>query len=587
MRKTIFIVLFVNVAWLIPAKKTHAQSDTFPLKEWVRQLSTDSDTAIYAVYNITFSLRRLDMASQFGLADEMYRLGRTKNPYFRSRYHLLRALMLYYLRQQRPQLSQSLKDAFLTSYETNNEIFIATISWNCGQIMYDLDEFEQAVVYCLNGTEIFDKNKVTVNMRKYGLLGEILYYARDYKKSIHYTAQSNADLRGAAADERLELMNNYNTSALCWQKMGMYDSAFAYYKRAWQIADEQNSEIWRSIISGNIGQIYYLQKQYAQAKPLLLYDAETGARYREFANSGNSMQWAARVSLMQGKIDSAMLEAQAARQLLFRAPEVVTQRKLQSSIYLQNLYNTLADVHRASGNTDSFYYFSKLYINLHDSIESTIAKSEMGLAKMKLDNLESIFKLQGLQKQKEAERLKRNFAIAFIFLVAIIALLYLNRQRAQSRLKEQLARQQKQIAEDEIRAAREQLQLFTRNLVDKSNLVEKLEGQLAHKALSIQQQQLADELSKQTILTEADWEKFKTLYEKIHPGFFQHLKEKVSDITVAEQRMAALTRLHLTSKQMASILGISVDSVHKTRQRLRQRLQLAADVRIENFLAEL
>ena len=56
-------------------------------------------------------------------------------------------------------------------------------------------------------------------------------------------------------------------------------------------------------------------------------------------------------------------------------------------------------------------------------------------------------------------------------------------------------------------------------------------------------------------------------------------------ITVAEQRMAALTRLQLTNRQMASMLGISVDSVHKTRQRLRKRFDLTSDANLEIYIA--
>ena len=128
--------------------------------------------------------------------------------------------------------------------------------------------------------------------------------------------------------------------------------------------------------------------------------------------------------------------------------------------------------------------------------------------------------------------------------------------------------------------------MFTQNIIEKSNLIEKLQQQVKDKELDLGQQQLLEELTHQTILTEDDWEKFKMLFEKIHPGFFLKLKEKVTDITVAEQRMAALTRLRLTTKQMASILGISPDSVHKTRQRLRHRLNLDAEINIENFLAK-
>jgi len=38
--------------------------------------------------------------------------------------------------------------------------------------------------------------------------------------------------------------------------------------------------------------------------------------------------------------------------------------------------------------------------------------------------------------------------------------------------------------------------------------------------------------------------------------------------------MAALTRLQLNTKQMADVLGISPNSVIKTKQRLRQRFNL-------------
>ena len=51
--------------------------------------------------------------------------------------------------------------------------------------------------------------------------------------------------------------------------------------------------------------------------------------------------------------------------------------------------------------------------------------------------------------------------------------------------------------------------------------------------------------------------------------------------------MAALTRLQLTTKQIASILGISIDSVHKSRQRLRQRFQIGADSNLDELVAGL
>ena len=129
--------------------------------------------------------------------------------------------------------------------------------------------------------------------------------------------------------------------------------------------------------------------------------------------------------------------------------------------------------------------------------------------------------------------------------------------------------------------------MFTENIIEKTNLIEKLESQIKGKEATSEQHTIISELSYQTILTEDDWNKFKSLFEKIYPGFFIKLKEKFPDITLAEQRMAALTRLRLTTKQIASMLGISVDSVHKSRQRLRQRFQVSAEENLDELVANL
>ena len=73
------------------------------------------------------------------------------------------------------------------------------------------------------------------------------------------------------------------------------------------------------------------------------------------------------------------------------------------------------------------------------------------------------------------------------------------------------------------------------------------------------------------------------MFEKVYPGFFHSLRQKSSDITLAELRMAALCKLQVPPKEAASLLGISPNSVNKTRQRLRSRLSLDPDVNLEAY----
>ena len=144
---------------------------------------------------------------------------------------------------------------------------------------------------------------------------------------------------------------------------------------------------------------------------------------------------------------------------------------------------------------------------------------------------------------------------------------------------------EKKITETELDSAKQQMQLFTDNIIEKSELIQKLQHKISGLKVSNDNQQLLDDLTNHTILTEADWENFKRVFEKVYPNFFISLKEKAPNITVAELRMGALIKLNLTARQMATILGISVDSVHKAKQRLRQRLHAQNEMVLEETLA--
>lgn len=51
--------------------------------------------------------------------------------------------------------------------------------------------------------------------------------------------------------------------------------------------------------------------------------------------------------------------------------------------------------------------------------------------------------------------------------------------------------------------------------------------------------------------------------------------------------MAALMKLRLTTKEAVNMLGISIESARKTRQRLKHRLNLSSDVNLEEYVATL
>jgi hypothetical protein len=216
-----------------------------------------------------------------------------------------------------------------------------------------------------------------------------------------------------------------------------------------------------------------------------------------------------------------------------------------------------------------------------------VATNSLAITRARLNDMESRYNIQKLNKEKRVELMFRNLVLALIVILFCCALLVLNRKRLKAKLEKEKMEQEKISMEQEMASAKGQLNMFTQNIIEKTSLIEKLEQQLQGKETTAEHQSIISELGRQTILTEEDWNRFRSLFETIYPGFFIKLKDKFPDITVAEQRMAALTRLHLTTKQIASMLGISVDSVHKSRQRLRQRFQVGIETNLDEVVAAL
>ncbi|NCU04001.1 MAG: tetratricopeptide repeat protein [Chitinophagaceae bacterium] len=514
------------------------------------------------------------------------------NHQLRTRFFVLKAAVLYYQdvkpddnvvkehRASSPAKAEILAlyvKAMNEAYLSGDERLIAKTSLAYGQVCLVLKELELAVTYTMNGVELNEKLGIENSPYDYMVVGEIFFKIREYDECVKNSLKAFQLWKPQKGlGDTIRMMFTSNTTALGYHRQQQYDSAFVWYRTSLTIATALKNDVWKGIISGNMGQIYYEQKKYDTALSLFKTDYTLSKEGKLFDNAANSIQWAARTQLRLGNTATALQYLREAFHLLEQTPEM---------FYLRNTYYAAVDVFKTMAVYDSAFYYNAKYASLNDSLERVIALSGVAVSKARANAEKSRYSIQALIKEKEKQLLQRNILITAIVLLGIVGFLAITRQRLKAKLQMERMQQEQQRMEQEIASAKEQLTMFTENIVEKTNLIEKLEEQVKGSSISSEQQLLITELSQQTILTEDDWIKFKSLFEKIYPSFFQKIKENSADITVAEQRMAALIKLQLTSKQMAAMLGISVDSVHKTRQRLRQRLQLNSETNLDEFIA--
>lgn len=176
-------------------------------------------------------------------------------------------------------------------------------------------------------------------------------------------------------------------------------------------------------------------------------------------------------------------------------------------------------------------------------------------------------------KLEKSQRAQERYAWISLLLLSFVLIGLWMWRRQNLRNKKELAENQKSLSE------------LTNLLIQKNALLLEKEEEFNRKNKS-EFQSLSTETDaafyNQRILTDSDWSSFKESFEKAYPNYIAKLRNSHPAITEAEERLFLCLKLNLRTKETASMLGISNDSVKKNRSRLRKRLSLEA----ENDLAE-
>jgi len=83
---------------------------------------------------------------------------------------------------------------------------------------------------------------------------------------------------------------------------------------------------------------------------------------------------------------------------------------------------------------------------------------------------------------------------------------------------------------------------------------------------------------------QTDWANFESHFEFIHRGFFNKLKTLFGNFTPNELRLIAFVKLNMTSKEIATIIYTSPDSVDTARKRLKKKLGLDSNESLKSFI---
>ncbi len=132
----------------------------------------------------------------------------------------------------------------------------------------------------------------------------------------------------------------------------------------------------------------------------------------------------------------------------------------------------------------------------------------------------------------------------------------------------------------EIKKKNSELASSTLNNIKKNELltdliidIEKIDEDVLNSSLHSPIKKVIKKINKH-LVDKDDWLAFELHFRNAHVAFFEKLREKHPELSSNEIKLSAYLKLNLSSKEIASLMNISIKSVEQGRWRLRKKLDL-------------
>jgi len=463
-------------------------------------------------------------------------------------------------------------------------------------------------------------------------LGDYPKATNAYTKAMHLMEKAG-NKKGIASIK--------NNLGIIYKEIGEFEKSIKYYKEALYIADSLNDKekiarlylnltsVYSSLVD-SVNTLKYFDKSYSIFQKLgdtlhmikLLINKST---LYIAMNKDDSAKYSLNLVIEYSKkIDNNMLYCVAlynmgvlyfknikdytkAKKYLEECLKTV--QKLPDVVSIMNAMGILAEIEKMSGNYKKSDSFFRKYIALKDSILGGHVKKEVMAIEME-NNLEKQEYETRFLKQKIEIQFKQktiliisfvSFLLLVIMTFFIVRTSYINLKKSNALKELEKQRMEEQLEKDrkiseleklrfdaELEVKNKELVGYSLKIVTKNDLLDQISRQ-ANKYYDNQvlNKEYFNELSKiinDNLSLDKEWNEFKTLFEKVHQGFFDLLKQKCPGLTEHELRFCAYIKISLRPKEIARVLNISADSVKTFKSRLKKKIGIDSEVSIDDYI---
>lgn len=475
-----------------------------------------------------------------------------------------------------------------------------------GEIFYLQGAYDNAISYLTDALQTFEQlNDKAETAQTLLALGAAYQFHDLWDKALleyhqaKYLFQVLSDSSGLA--ETYGVIGHY------YEKTANADSGFYYQEKALKIYQSLNDSRGLAIIYDNIGSIHEDLGDFEKAYDYFMLSA----KYDSICNNLPAL-----VNTLNNIGDTYRKRGIVAESVYFTTKALNLADSLNLNYEILSAYHDLAKIYRATGDeTLALTYYDSAYEFSQNLFNSQIAGQ--------IANFQTLYETQEkeqaivrLEAEQRISRQTRNSMIVgsmgLLFFVTLVAIQErkrrnkateaLSAQKALSDAKiqnielEQKALQtqleNKRLKEEqfylELEARSQDLTTKTLHIIQKNRLLKDLREQIGQlEKESKMKAEVVNKLSNSIdkgFQFDREWEHFQDSFNQVHDDFSIRIKKDFPELTHSEIRLCALIRMSIPSKDIATILGITPESLRVSRYRLKKKLNSDSVNNLKDYL---
>ena len=462
----------------------------------------------------------------------------------------------------------------------------ATLSY--AEYMYNYRQMTKSLPFFLAAIDKMQQTQPTQLIfpgQSYTKIGFYMDTIGDNAEAIKYLNKAKEFTKPNSSDYA-SILDNLGMS---YFKVGNLTAAEKNIREASKLAKSIGDHIRYAKTLGNLALFYERKHDYNTAIKLLLEDISIS---EENGNEQNSM-YAYTLLTRMYIANNQIVEAKTS---VKKACEIAQSKSYFKINELDILKLRLNILHRENREDEELGIRRRIE-TLEDSLNKTDGVLPLNQANWMLQKRKYQQNIEVTNKELSTQSFWKNFifTVAGLLILAVLFIFITARNREKKKQREM----DKKIAEYENSRLKNERNLLDAHrtldsqidfLKEKNIQIQKLHAEIqnikASKSSTIEKNQgKLDDILKSHLMTEENWLSFKREFQREHETFYKTLQESFPEITDSNLRIILLQKLGFTNSEISGLLGITLDAVKKSKQRLKHKLGEKYDVLFQMIIS--